>query len=197
MKRKTARRAGRQRPIHVKRQPNGQPSRAGPADKIRAVAKEARERIHSAPAHDSLKPEWGFSLGRAMLRGDLSQREFQAGLIAADVIAFYYRMKGYPKPTPQAFDMFRVIGLSYNEPREETIKAAEKDFVRLQKAMRSTTHPYSASSNTIQQLCIEDHDMGNWPKHMTRYLKDTLAAIMKEFPERIVVIKEKNEEKAV
>lgn len=194
MKSKKAKRAGRKRNLSVKREPNGQASRAGQADKIRAVAKEARERVHSAPSHDSLKPEWGFSLGRAMLRGILTQREFQAGLIAADVISFYYRMKGYPKPTPQAFDMFRVIGLGHHEPREETIKSAEKDFIRLQRAMRSTTHSYSASSNTIQQLCVEDHDMGNWPKHMTRYLKDTLAAIMKEFPERIVVINEKTEE---
>ena len=196
MKSKKAKRVGRKRQINVKRQPNGQPSRVGQSDKIRSVAKEARERIHGAPTHDSLKPEWGFSLGRALLRGDLSQREFQAGLIAADVISFYYRMKCYPKPTPQAFDMFRVIGLSHNEPREETIKAAEKDFMRLQKAMRSTAHPYSASSNTIQQLCVEDHDMGNWPKHMTRYLKETLKAVMKEFPERIVVINEKTEEKS-
>lgn len=193
MKTRSKKRAGRKRIVNIRRQPNGQPSRAGQADRTRSVALEARKRMHGANKSDATRPEWGFALGRAMLKGELSQLQFQSGLVAADVISFYYRMKGYKRPTPQAFDMFRVVGLSHAEVQIETVEVAEAAFMRLQRAMRSAAsrngHPYASASNTIHMACIEDLDIGTWPIHMVRYLKDTLDAIAAEFPERMVELR--------
>tara|TARA_R110000868_G_scaffold177787_2_gene416836 strand:+ start:253 stop:834 length:582 start_codon:yes stop_codon:yes gene_type:complete len=193
MKTKAVKRAGRKRIVNIQRQPNGQPSRAGQADRVRQVALAARQRMHGAKKADAQRPEWGFALGRALMRGELSQLQFQAGLIAADVITFYYRMKGYKRPTPQAFDMFRVVGLSHTEARPETLAAAEGDYMRLQKAMRAAAeksrHPYASASNTIHMACVEDSEMGTWPGHMMRYLKNTLDAIALEFSERMVELR--------
>ena len=189
MKTKGAKRAGRKRKENIKRQPNGQPSRAGQTDKIKSVALEARQRVFNVRSEDAGKPEAGSAIGRAYLLPGLkgiSGKQYNAALISADIITTYYRVKGYPRPTPQALDMFRVVGLSTKTVNEDRIKAAEADYMRLQKAMRATDHPYAAASSVIAQAVIEDHDMGNWPKHMTCYLKDTLDAISKEFPERNV-----------
>lgn len=193
MRTRSTKRAGRKRIVNIKRQPNGQPSRAGRADRVRNVALEARKRMHGAKRADALRPEWGFALGRAMLKGELSQLQFQSGLVAADIITFYYHMKGYKRPTPQAFDLFRVVGLSHTEVRPATVAAAEADYMRLQKAMRAAAakngHPYASASNTIHMACVEDSDMGSWPGHMLRYLKDALDAIALEFPERMVELR--------
>ena len=40
MKTKAVKRAGRKRIVNIQRQPNGQPSRAGQADRVRQVARE-------------------------------------------------------------------------------------------------------------------------------------------------------------
>ena len=193
MKTRSMKRAGRKRIVNIRRQPNGQPSRAGLADRTRNVALEARKRMHGASKANAARPEWGFALGRAMLKGDLSQLQFQSGLVAADIISFYYRMKGYKRPTPQAFDLFRVVGLSHTDARPETVATAEAAYMRLQRAMRAAAskngHPYASASNTIHMACIEDSDMGTWPIHMLRYLKDTLDAIGAEFPERMVELR--------
>lgn len=193
MRTKSMKRAGRKRIVNIKRQPNGQPSRAGQAGRTRSVALDARKRMHGANKANALRPEWGFALGRAMLKGEISQLQFQSGLVAADIITFYYRMKGYQRPTPQAFDLFRVVGLSHIEVRSETVAAAEVDYMRLQRAMRAAAskngHPYATASNTIHLACVEDSDMGSWPSHMLRYLKDALDAIGLEFPERMVELR--------
>lgn len=193
MKTRAMKRAGRKRIVSIRRQPNGQPSRAGQADRARQTALEARQRLHGAGKADAQRPEWGFALGRALMRGELSQLQFQAGLIAADVITFYYRMKGYKRPTPQAFDMFRVVGLGHAIARPETVAAAEADYMRLQKAMRTAAengrHPYASASNTIHMACVEDNEIGVWPSHMLRYLKNTLDAIALEFPERLAELR--------
>lgn len=186
MKTKGAKRAGRKRIVNIKRQPNGERSRAGRSDKVREVATKGRQRVYNISAEDSMRPESGCSVGRALLRLEVTGRQFQASIIASEIITTYLRVKGLPRPTPQAFDMFRVVGLSGSDTHPDKVKAAEADYMRLQKAMRATDHPYAAASSVIAQAVIEDHDMGNWPKHMTRYLKDTLDAISKEFPERIV-----------
>ncbi|MEH6726377.1 MAG: hypothetical protein V7703_09470 [Hyphomicrobiales bacterium] len=193
MKTRSMKRAGRKRIVNIKRQPNGQRSRAGQADRTRSVALEARKRMHGASKTNAARPEWGFALGRAMLKGELSQLQFQSGLVAADIISFYYRMKGYKRPTPQAFDLFRVVGLSHTDVCSDTVAAAEAAYMRLQRAMRSAAskngHPYASASNTIHMACIEDSDMGTWPSHMLRYLKNTLDAIAAEFPERMVELR--------
>lgn len=193
MRTKSMKRAGRKRIVNIKRQPNGQPSRAGKADRARSVALDARKRMHGANKANALRPEWGFALGRAMLKGELSQLQFQSGLVAADIIGFYFRMKGYRRPTPQAFDLFRVVGLSHTDARPETVAAAEIEYMRLQRAMRAAAsrhgHPYASASNTIHMACVEDSDMGTWPSHMLRYLRDTLDGIAAEFPERMVELR--------
>ena len=112
MKTKGAKRAGRKRIVNIKRQPNGERSRAGQPDRAREVARKGRQRVFKVSAEDSMRPESGCSVGRAMLRMDITGRQFQASLIAGDIITDYYRVKGWPRPTPQAFDMFRVVGLS-------------------------------------------------------------------------------------
>ncbi len=193
MRTKSMKRSGRKRIVNIRRQPNGQPSRAGQGDRTRSVALEARKRMHGANKANALRPEWGFALGRAMLKGELSQLQFQSGLVAADIITFYYRMKGYKRPTPQAFDLFRVVGLSHIDVRPETVAAAETDYTRLQRAMRAAAskngHPYASASNTIHMACVEDSELGSWPSHMVRYLKDALDAIALEFPERMVELR--------
>ena len=189
MKTKGAKRAGRKRKENIKRQPNGQPSRAGQTDKIKSVALEARQRVFNVRSEDAGKPEAGSAIGRAYLLPGLkgiSGKQYNAALISADIITTYYRVKGYPRPTPQALDMFRVVGLSTKTVNEDRIKAAEADYMRLQKAMRATNQPYATASSVISQSIIEDIDMHNWPAHMMRYLRETLDAIHNEFSDRIV-----------
>lgn len=191
MKTRSVKRAGRKRIVNIKRQPNGQPSRAGKSDRVRETVMQARQRVFGVSARDSARPESGCAVGRAMLNMEMTVRQFHASIIAGDIITTYHRAKGWPRLTPQAFDMFRVVGLSNTDTPKGQIDAAEADYMRLQKAMRAAPHAYSSVSSVVQQACVEDHNMGNWPKHMTRFLRDALDAISNEFPERIVEAVEK------
>lgn len=73
-------RAGRKRKAGIKRQPNGQPSRAKEetAKKARKTAVEARKRLYGLSDEQAAKQDAGTFIGRAVIAGELSVNQQNA-----------------------------------------------------------------------------------------------------------------------
>ena len=182
-------RSGRKRKVGP-REPNGRIQRLSPtadAKQARMTVMEARMRVHGVEAKHADKQESGSSLGRAFINQILTWREFQAGIIAGEIVANYYRVKGLPPVTPQAFDMFRVMGMSGYEPSDNTVKAAEDDYTRLQSAMLTAGLTRNASQELIHAAVFTECSIEKeWSESQKHNLTVILNAIADQFHEHIV-----------
>ncbi len=191
-------RAGRKRK-QGHREPNGRLQRLSPekeARQIRETVIEARMRVFDVLGEHADKQESGSSLGRAFLNQVITWHEFQAGLIAGEVAAFYYRMKGLPPVTPQAFDMFRVMGFSGYEPSARTVKCAIDDYERLKSAMIVRGMTRNASQRLVQDAVFTECNIDKeWSQAQKHGLAVVLNSIAEEFHEHIVQTNVENSRK--
>lgn len=117
---KRAVRAGRPEKEGVERYPGGQIRHSETEKEVKAVAIEARKRIHGL---DTSSVFAGYVGGRLFLDGRISECEREAGDRYAEMMVRYYRLVGIPAPSARAQSLFAVKGHD-GDISEELVKRA-------------------------------------------------------------------------
>lgn len=203
---KLAAKRGRPRKEGVPRTPSGQLSRSKKVQDMTAadamsVVVERRIRHDNivplkrdgklvTPESQAIDPRRGYVLGRLRIAGRITERQHEAGLRFADILARYYALKGFPPPNPQAQNMFAIRGYAADddEDRGRAARRAEHTAKSLRDMMLGTNPTAKGTKVQIDQgrrilRCIEDvmvhdDDMAlGWPDNMVGFLKRGLNII--------------------
>jgi hypothetical protein len=170
---------GRKRKL-VKRQPNGQPSRAGQRDEILAVARNQPHRRGLANFRDERAVD---PLGRLAIAGLIGDAAYEAGKAWRQLVANQRRALDAPAPAPKSLaagPMAPTPGLAEPgtggvDPRteEERDRATRRRFAEASRALREEGYQVAAE---VESVAVDGHEARNLP-HLVR----GLAALARHF----------------
>ena len=149
------------------------------ANQNRSVAVEARSRHHGVSKKKAADPLYGYSLGRLMANGLITEAQYKAGNQFADDMARYYGLTGIPFPSAKAQNMYSIkahIGDDSKE-RSKAARVATDKFMQLHGLLKSSGGNGVQVYSTVNNVCVLDADTVNWPSHMLNMLRKGLKVL--------------------
>lgn len=122
LKRKAS--TGRPKKEGAARYPGGQIKPEWTEKQAKAVAVEARKRLHGANMNVE-SPLAGYTLGRIRLDGNITDEQLAAGDAYAEAIARYHRLTGIPFPSARAQSLFSVHGHEGEVSQDKAARARQ------------------------------------------------------------------------
>jgi hypothetical protein len=154
-------RKGRKRKF-VSRHPDGRPHQKSPytrEQEARSVALEARQRVFGLNKTDADRQEAGSVLGRLLITGEISRRQFDAAFAYEDARGKYLAAL-MVRPQRSAGDLNRSPGHDSSEGDEPTYVRWSSQAVKRYQAMRrrilTCGDPFA---QMVLDGCIEGRDM--------------------------------------
>lgn len=156
-----AKAAGRKRKAGS-REPNGRRQRAKTTiereGKIMAVALQQRINLGAAPA-TAKDPRWGHALGRALLHGRISPRQYAAGEVYTKRAVAYYGVVTGSLPRFPSILANMAAGMSGSgiEPDDETVDGIRARFAEMEEAL-SDGGLLTEGGPALTRICVRDID---------------------------------------
>lgn len=146
-------RAGRKRKQGVEREPNGQRRRVHAHDVARLQVAAQRAR-HGLSAADLLDARAGTEIGRALLRGQITPDQYEAGEEFLRRWVRWAAMSGIPMPTVRALDYTQEVrgGWGGAHPSNDEVLAIRRRYAE----MYGGASPGLAAFNAVKTFVVED-----------------------------------------
>lgn len=179
---------GRPRKEGVPRHPCGQINKryakTETERETRAVAMEARARVHGLvdqihPAKD-VAEFGGYTAGRLYLDGKITKQQLEAGNEYAAVAYRYCTAVGMPMPTARAQELGRVRGYSGDETETAQRRAtvATNDMMRLVGVLARCAEGPQVKSTVHNLFVMDDEALRLMPERQMEWLRRGLNALI-------------------
>lgn len=159
------------------RYPSGRIKHSETERETKAVAMEARTRIHKI---DGASPLAGYTLGRMNMDGRISDAEREAGDYYATSIMRYHIATGIPFPSARAQDLFAVRGHDGDQSasKQRSATLASNLMMHLGGVLLKCTDGPQVKS-TVYNVCVMDYENLRMMSEMQlMWLKRGLHALM-------------------
>jgi len=173
-----------------KRYPSGKRTREETEQEAMSTALDARKRHFRVSLRDAKDERLGTALGRLAFRGLISEQQYQAGVVFADLYRQHNAIVGLPMPNPRS-----VAGLLINEgifgasPSEPVLEVIEKVKRRFEEATllldecdrEQRMSPGQRPTFLVYRVICADRDLSNRDLDDIGNLRVALNALMRVF----------------
>lgn len=105
---------------------------------------------------NAARNEAGYALGRMLLRGEVTERQHDAGNRYAQVVGDYQRCVGFPPPHPRSLDLGASRGLALGgSPDHETIQRVVNRYMA---SITALADAGQVSAAVVREVCVYDHE---------------------------------------
>lgn len=167
--------AGRKRKHGVRREPNGQASRIGMDEKVKATVIMARVRQYGLHAKDADTDLAGYAIGRMALAGVFGahrQPALDAVKNYVEATADFMRLKWPNWPIPKAMDFLAGKGTSL--AREPSLKVVDRVEKRYEALFRKLQRADGIDRMFFHEAAFHDKDYGEKSKDAVKACVDVL-----------------------
>ena len=171
-------------PRHPCGQINKQYAKTETERETRAVAMEARARVHQLvqPAYveKDVAEFGGYTAGRLHMDGKITRQQLEAGNEYAAAAYRYCSAVGLPMPTARAQEMGRVRGYSGDETETAQRRAtsASNDMMRLVGVLASCSEGPQVKSTVHNLFVMDDEALRLMPERQLLWLRRGLDALI-------------------
>lgn len=173
-----------------KRYPCGKRMREETEREAMSTVLDARKRHFGVTAKQAKDERLGTALGRLAFRQLISDLQYQAGLVFADLYHKHNVMIGLPMPSPSSVSGLLInegiFGASPSEPVLEVIEKLKRRFVEATSALDACDREQRMSSGRrptllVYRVICTDEDALHWPEEDVGNLRVALNALVRVF----------------
>jgi hypothetical protein len=173
-----------------KRYPNGRLTREETEREAMSTVLDARRRQFGVSLKEAKDERLGTALGRLAFRGLISEAQYQAGVVFADLYRQHNAIVGLPMPNPRSVAGLLIhegiFGASPSEPVLEVIDKVKRRFEEATSALDACDWEHRMSPGQrptflVYRVICADRDLSNRDLDDIGNLRLALNALMRVF----------------